>query len=268
MKYDPVEKLNREMKIRHFSRKTIKSYTSYITKFLNFVNKPIDEISKDDVKKYLETIKDPLTTRVAIASLKFFFSKVVRRNILSGIEYPKRPFRIPIILSRNEIKKMIEVTKNPKHKLILKILYGCGLRVSELVKIKINNIDLEEGLITIREGKGRKDRYVMIPKKVSDEIKDYIKAIEGDYLFPGVNGHLTIKSIQKIVQSSAKKARISKKVTPHTLRHSFATHLLENGTDIRIIQKLLGHKRLETTQIYTQISTQQLKKVRSPLDDL
>lgn len=271
MNFDSVEKLNREMKIRHFSQKTMKSYSFHVNKFLDFIDKPIDEISKNDIKRYLETVKDPLTARIAIAALKFFFLKVTRRNIFHGIEYPKRPFRLPTILTRDEILRMINNTTNPKHKLVIEFIYATGARVSEAVKMKINDILFEEGIVIIREGKGRKDRQVMLSEKLKTEIKEFLKFQnpEGEYiffnsLFP--SKHISIKTAQIIVEKAAKMAGIKKDVSCHTLRHSFATHLLENGTDIRVIQRLLGHKKLETTTIYTKVSTQMLKNVKSPLD--
>jgi len=272
MKSDPVEKLYTEMKIRKFSPKTMKSYAFHVNKFLNFINKPIDEITKNDIKKYLEGIKGPSSERIAIAALKFFFKNVTKRKLFYGIEYPKRNFKIPTILTRGEIKRMIEVTKNKKHKLLLKLAYGSGLRVSELVKVKINDLDLNEGLILVRSGKGRKDRYSIIPESLKKDLIFYLdlRKDSNPYLFSGMGniGHISVRSIQKIVDKATKFAKLTKKVHAHTLRHSFATHLLESGTDLRTIQKLLGHKKLETTQIYTRISTQQLKKVKSPLDNL
>ena len=271
MKSDPVENLYREMRIRKFSLKTMKSYSFHVKKFLESTKKPLDEITKDDIKRYLEKINNPSNSRIAIASLKFFFNKITKRKLFFGIEYPKRKFKIPTILTKEEIKRMIENTKNEKHKLLIKFAYGTGLRVSELVNVKINDLNLDEGLVLIKSGKGDRDRYSIIPQTLVLDLKNYLTTREdsNQYLFPGFdNKNLSIRTIQKIVDKSAKLANIQKNVHVHTLRHSFATHLLESGTDIRIIQKLLGHKKLETTQIYTQVSTQQIKNVKSPLDDL
>ncbi|MCX6821639.1 MAG: tyrosine-type recombinase/integrase [Candidatus Aenigmarchaeota archaeon] len=271
MKSDPVENLYREMRIRKFSPKTMKSYAFHVNKFLEFTEKPLDEINKDDIKRYLEGIDNPSNSRIAIASLKFFFNNITKRKLFFGIEYPKRRFKIPTVLTKEEIKRMIDATKNEKHKLLIKFDYGTGLRVSELVNVKINDLDLNEGLVLVKSGKGGKDRYSVIPQTLILGLKNYLNSRQGSnsYLFPGIDGgHFSIRSVQKIVNKSAKLANIQKDVYVHTLRHSFATHLLESGTDIRIIQKLLGHKKLETTQIYTQVSTQQIKKVKSPLDDL
>ena len=164
---------------------------------------------------------------------------------------------------------MIDFTLNIKHKLILKVLYGCGLRVSEITGLKKEDINFNEDLIHIRLAKGKKDRFVKIPESLKEDLESYCKLNKDEILFPSNRGgKLTKKTIGKIVENSAKKAGITKDVYPHLLRHSFATHLLENGTDLRIIQKLLGHSDIKTTQIYTQISQASIKNVKSPLDNL
>jgi integrase/recombinase XerD len=173
------------------------------------------------------------------------------------------------VLTKEEVKKLVNSTNNFKHKLILKILYGCGVRVSEVIKINSNDVKYEEKLIHIRLAKGRKDRYVGIPESISEELKKFIDIQESNVLFPSNRGGiLSVKTIQEIVKQSAKKAGINKRVHPHMLRHSFATHLLEAGTDLRLIQKLLGHSDIKTTQIYLSVSTQMIKNIKSPLDNL
>jgi len=164
---------------------------------------------------------------------------------------------------------MLENTNNIKHNLIIKLLYGCGLRVGEVVNLNARDIDFDRELIHVRLAKGRKDRFVKIPGSVDKDLRNYLGLLQGEILFPSNRtGKLTIESIQEIVKQSAKRAGIKKRVYPHLLRHSFATHLLENGTDLRIIQKLLGHSDIKTTQIYTQISQASIKNVKSPLDSL
>jgi site-specific recombinase XerD len=164
---------------------------------------------------------------------------------------------------------MINSIDNIKHKLILKLLYGCGLRVSEIVNLKKSDFNFKESLIYIKLAKGRKDRFVKIPDSIRKELKNYSEIIYSEIFFPSNRGgKLSTKTIQKIVSNACKKAGITKKVSPHTFRHSFATHLLEQGTDLRIIQKLLGHSDIKTTQLYLKVSNASIKNIKSPLDNL
>jgi integrase/recombinase XerD len=173
------------------------------------------------------------------------------------------------VLTPEEVKMLIDSTGNVKHRLIIKLLYGCGLRVSEVVNLKGHDFDFGEGLMHIRLSKGRKDRFVKIPESMHEELSAYSMLNDSDVFFPSARGgKLSTATVQKIVKSASERAGIKKDISPHTLRHSFATHLLEGGTDLRVIQKLLGHSDIKTTQIYTQVSTQSIKKIKSPIDSL
>ena len=262
-----LEKLKRELEIRNFSKSTVKSYMNSVSKFLIYAR---GELNQDIVKDYVQEEikkKEPTSVSHSIFAIQFFFEKVLGDKIY--IPRPKRNKKIPEILTKEEVRRLIESTNNIKHKLILKILYGCGLRVSEIVNLEKNDFDFEEGLIHIRLAKGKKDRFVKIPFSIQQELESYCKLDNADILFSSSRGgRLTKDTIQKIVQNSAKKAEIKKRVYPHLLRHSFATHLLEQGTDLRIIQKLLGHSDIKTTQIYTQISQASIKNIKSPLDNI
>lgn len=263
-----INKFKRELEIRNFSFKTVKSYMFAINKFLEFSeNKGLNE---NTIKDYIQTLlkrQNPSTVSQNLSAIEFFFEKVLNQKI--KIPHPKRNKTIPIILTPDEIKKLIESTNNIKHKLILKLLYGCGLRVSEVINLDKSDINFNEGLIYIRMAKGKKDRFVKIPNSIIQDLESYSNLLTEELLFPSNRGgKLTTATIQAIVENSAKKAGIKKRVYPHLLRHSFATHLLEQGTDLRIIQKLLGHSSIKTTQIYTQISQASIKNIKSPLDNL
>ncbi len=269
---DPIELLKQEMKLRGFSQKTIKSYTHYISECLRFASLGPREIKTSDVRDYLDFLatsgKSTSTLNTIYSALKFYFETIMKRSFFVSIPRSKNKKRLPTVLSKQEINRMLEITTNPKHNCIISMLYGCGLRVSELVNIKMIDIDLDRKMLRVYRGKGDKDRYVMLPGKLFSILSAQEKIKEkDDYLFTnGRNVRLTTRSIDKIVKKSADLAGVSKKVSSHMLRHSFATHLLEDGTDIRYIQELLGHARLETTQIYTHVANNNLAGIVSPLD--
>lgn len=267
-KTEGIERFRRELEIRNFSKKTVRSYIYYVDRFLNYAGDK--ELNEDLVKDYIQTaIKnhDPSTVSSMLSAVKFFFENVLGKKIV--IPHPKRHKKIPEVLTIEEIRKLIYTTNNMKHKLIIKLLYGCGLRVSELVNLRRQDFNFQEGLIHIRLSKGRKDRFVKIPDSIKDELESYSKLNSEETFFPSARGgKLTTATIQKIIKNSAKKAGMRKNVHPHTLRHTFATHLLENGIDLRIIQKLLGHSDIKTTQIYLSVSNRTIKSVKSPLDSL
>ena len=263
-----LKKLEENLKLKNYSRETIRSYLFIIKKYLKFTEKK--GINSESAKEFLLgklTIQNPSSAGHNIFALKYFFREILNQNL--DLPNPKRNKTLPDILSINEIKKLIENTRNIKHKLILKMLYGCGLRVSEIINLKLDDVNFDEGLIHIRLAKGKKDRFVKLPYSLEEDLGNYCKLNKDNFLFPSNRGgKLTKKTILKIVQNAARKAGIKKRVYPHLLRHSFATHLLENGTDLRIIQKLLGHSDIKTTQIYTQISQASIKNIKSPLDNI
>lgn len=263
-----LNKLKSELEIRNFSKKTLKSYTLSVNRFLQYVKSK--ELNEEIVKDYIQMLikkQNPSTVSTNLSAIEFFFDKVLNNKI--KLPHPKRNKTIPEILTQEEIKKLIEVIPNIKHRLIIKLLYGCGLRVSELINLKKEDVNFKESIIKIKLSKGRKDRFVKIPDSIKKELESYINLTDSDILFESArSGKLTTKTIQLIVKNSAKKAGIKKKAHPHILRHSFATHLLEQGTDLRIIQKLLGHSDIKTTQIYLQVSQQSIKNIKSPLDSL
>ena len=264
-----IEKLQTELKLRGFSPLTVRNYSFFVDKFLKKQSKMPSELSEDDVKLYLGYLmenKAKNTTMLALAALKFFFSEVLK-NPITSIKVPKKDKKLPEVLTKDEMRRLIDSCETKKSRLIISLLYASGLRVSELVHVKPGDIDLQEKTGWVRKGKGSKDRMFIISESIARDLENHLKNNPSNYLF-SKEKPLTTRNIQKIVKLTKIKAGIQKKVTPHTIRHSFATHLLENGTDIRLIQTLLGHASLSTTQLYTHISTDQIKKVKNPLDEL
>ena len=270
-----LEKLETELKIRGFSSMTVKTYLIHNRKFLEFVKKEPDMVIEQDAKKYLGyLISDrkysPRSSNLALSALKFFYSQILQNTAFNAVKAPKLQKKIPTVLTKDEVRKLIEASANPKHRLLIEFLYSAGLRVSECVSLKFDDLDLQEKMGKIRHGKGEKERYIILSESLMQHLNEFAskKKDNSEYIF-SVNGRpITARQAQKVVKESAKKAGIKKRVFCHALRSSFATHLLESGTDIRVIQELLGHSNLSTTQIYTKVSTQQLKKVKSPLDTL
>ena len=266
-----LEKITTELKLRDCSQRTIESYIFFLKPFLEKIEN-LEDVTIEQTKNFLASLIDKYGNKsraLAVSSLRFFFKRVVDRpDIFIKLETPKKEKRLPIVLSTHEITNLIDSAEFVKTQLIVKTLYSSGLRVSELVNLKPGDLDLEENIGWVRKGKGSKDRIFKIAESLSKQIKRYLnKNPENKYLF-SKNKPLTTRNIQILIKKLAKKAKIHKKVTPHTLRHSFATHLLDGGANLLVIQQLLGHENLETTRIYTHISQEQIKSVKSPLDNL
>lgn len=268
-KKEAIEKLKTELKLKGFSNLTIRNYVFFVEKFFQSNSRKFDDLNEDDVKTYLVGMfdtKSKSTISLAASSLKFFFKMLGKK--LENISLPKQDKKLPSVLSKEEVIKLLENAETNKSKLIMSLLYSSGLRVSELVNLKRHDINLQEKLGWVRKGKGSKDRIFTISETLCKEISSYLeKNPEAVYLF-SKDKPLTTRNIQKIIQKTAKKSGIEKRVTPHTLRHSFATHLLESGVDIRVIQVLLGHSNLNTTQLYAHVSSEQIRKIKNPLDAL
>lgn len=273
IKEELIGKLVTELKLKGSSELTVRNYKWFVEKFLASVDKPAEAIDEDDAKKFLAGMIDSKsrnTVSLAASTLRFFFDKVLKKQIIA-MPLPKKEKRLPEVLTREEVKKLVEAAETSKSRLIIKMLYSAGLRVSELVNLRKQDLNLDEKTGWVRRGKGKKDRLLIIAESIVKEVNKQIgKQPTHLYIFsPSTRDKPpTPRNIQKIIKKAALKAGISKKVTPHTLRHSYATHLLESGTDIRKIQALLGHENLNTTQIYTHVSTDELKKIKNPLDEL
>jgi integrase/recombinase XerD len=254
-----MDSLSTEMTLRGLSEHTQRAYASWNKKLLESLQKTVEEVSQDDIRNFLANLirqgKSGRTVNQARSALLFFYNEVLEKGF-TKVKAPKVGKTLPTHLTPDEIDHLIKAAATSQSRLMIKLLYASGLRVSELVKLHREDIK-PNGTLHIRQGKGLKDRLTVIPEGLRKEL-------EGTGPLFG-EGNMTTRNVQSIVKSTAKRAGIQKKVTPHVLRHSFATHLLENGTDIRVIQELLGHSNLQTTQIYTHVSSDTIKNVKSPL---
>lgn len=270
----PLASLAQELIIRGFSRRTIKSYLAHNQHFLEFVGKSARAVDSQDVKNYLLYLKSQNYTNTSlnqvISALKFYYGQILKRKLFFSIQRPKKEKFLPTVLTRAEIIKIINCAHNLKHKLLLSLMYGSGLRVSEVVKIKINHLDLISKSLLVKDAKGQKDRLTLLSGISIKLLNLYLPKLPATqkYLFSGQQGesHLSQRSVQKIFEHALQESGIKKDATCHSLRHSFATHLLESGVDIRYIQKLLGHQNIKTTEIYTHVARNFFNNIKSPLD--
>lgn len=272
--FEILKKLETELKLRGFSPNTVKAYTTANTLFLEWVKKQPEQATEQDIKDYLaHLISDkkiaPSSIALKKAALKFLFDGILKKDIVN-LKTPKIPKQVPVVLTKDEVRKLIDSACSYKSKIIIQFLYSTGLRLSELIKLKIGDLEIKEKIGWVRKGKGNKDRMFFLSERIIKELENYMLTLESDeqYLFPGQKGYVSPRNVQKVLENAAKKAGLKKKVHPHMLRHCFATHLLDAGVDIRKIQELLGHANLQTTQIYTSVSKEELKKVKNPLDCL
>ena len=253
-----LNKLSEELRLRKYSRLTGKSYVSFIRKFINSGLSP-----RDFLLKYCD--KSRSSIRSAYFALKFFHENVLGQKFDEKIPLAKNKGKLPVVLNKGEINSMFDATLNLRHRLVLMFLYYTGIRVNEIVNLKWEDIDFQRGTIHIKIAKGEKERVVFFHEKLKSFIEYFNLKKEGYVFLSNFGKKYDKRTVQLIVRNAAKKSGISKKVTPHTLRHSFATHLLEAGADIRHIQKLLGHANLQTTQIYTHVANKDIKKLANLL---
>jgi len=261
--------------IKRYSYRTIKSYSNALKTFFSYFNyKNPENINPSDIEQFINkmVVDDNISQsyqKVLVGAIKLFYNELLRKNFKLNYLYPDRPEKkLPVVLDKSEIKILLNSIQNLKHKAILSLIYSAGLRLSEVIEIKLTDIDSKRMLIKIVQGKGEKDRYVMLSDKLLVLLREYYREYKPkEYLFEGQKGgKYSSRSVQAIFKEALRKSNIKKKASVHTLRHSFATHLLESGVDIRIIQQLLGHNSLKTTQIYTQISSSKITEIKSPID--
>lgn len=273
-----IEKFRKIAENKRYSSNTIKTYTEALRIFLvYFKEKQPEEITNEDfqhfIHEYIIKKKYSFSYQNQIVNgIKLYYLKLHNKKLdIQKLERPKRDKRLPNVLSKEEVKAIIESLSNLKHRAMLSLIYACGLRRSELLNLKITDIDSKRGVIIIRQSKGRKDRIVPIGEKILLMLREYYKTSKTKtYLFEGqIQGEkYSSRSLQKVLKQALDKANINKPASLHWLRHSYATHLLENGTDIRYIQELLGHNSSRTTEIYTHVSTKNIQKIQSPYETL
>jgi integrase/recombinase XerD len=271
-----LEQLKKEGLRRGLSPRTIKTYYACVNVFLrrhHYI--PLHKLRKQHIEQYLDSMiekgKPGNTLNVHLNAIKFFFEKVLKKKLTVHIEFSKTPKTLPEFLTKEEVLRVFAQIHNKKHLLMVKLLYAAGLRVSELTHLRVKDFEFSQNYGWVRRGKGNKDRPFILSKELKQELQEWINEHElhaGSWLFKGQRGHMSVKTLQVILKRASKKAKITKNVHPHTLRHSFATHLIQNGYAVTDVQSLLGHSRMETTMVYLHMASPRMLHVQSPLDGL
>jgi integrase/recombinase XerD len=274
------QRMIEEMRMRQLAPKTREAYIRAVLYFTRYLRRSPDTATAEELRGYqLHCVNQgvsAITLNATITGLKFFFEATLGQAELMSKMHPVRVRRtLPVILSREEVSRLIEAARTLKHRTALSVAYGAGLRVSEVTALKVGDIDSERMLLRVEQGKGHKDRYALLPPILLERLRTWWrhahaagKILPGGYLFPGLDpmDSMSTRQLNRAVHEAAEAAHIDKRVSMHSLRHAFATHLLEQGENIRTIQVLLGHKKLETTALYTHVATETLRKVLSPLE--
>lgn len=271
-----------DMRMRKLELRTREAYVRAVRKLAKYLGRAPDTATAEELRNFQLHLVDhgvsPITLNATITGLKFFFEVTVGHGeVMAKMQPVHVPRTLPVVLSREEVGRLIAAAGNLKHQTALAVAYGAGLRASEVTALKVGDIDSERMTLRVEQGKGRKDRYAMLSPVLLERLRVWWKVaraqgkmFDGGWLFPGLNPieSLSTRQLNRAIHAAAKTAEIDKRVSLHTLRHSFATHLLEQKVDIRVIQVLLGHKKLDTTALYTQVATDVLREVVSPLDTL
>jgi integrase/recombinase XerD len=274
------QRMIEDMRMRKLELKTRTAYLRAVMKLATFLKRSPDTATVEDLRRFQLYLVDhgtsPITINATICGLKFFFGVTLGRSeLMTKMQTVQVPQRLPVVLSRDEVARLIAAAPNLKSQTALSLAYATGLRVSEVVALKVTDIDSKRMTLRVEQGKGRKDRYAMLPPVLLERLRAWWrlahsqgKMLPGGWLFPGLNPveSLTARQLNRAIHIAAATAKIDKRVTMHTLRHSFATHLLEQKVDIRVIQVMLGHKKLETTVVYTHVATELLREVVNPLE--
>lgn len=276
------QRMLEELQRRNYSQATTRSYILAVKQFAEYFGRSPEKLGAEEIRRYqLHLLNERKvsagTVKIRMSALRFLYKKTLKRRDLAfdDLVYPKRPKKLPVVLSPEEVARLIEATRNPMHRTILMVLYGTGIRRTEASLLKVSDIDSQRMVIHIRQGKGSQDRDVPLGPKLLEALHGYWRWKKPkDYLFPSTAGHrgpehpISDKTVWNICKEAAVRAGIQKKIGPHTLRHSFATHHMEAGTDLRTIQLLLGHAHLEHTSVYLHLSHRHLQTAIAPLDQL
>lgn len=268
------DKYSTDCDLKYQSESTRENYKSCVRQFLYYFNdyREPKEIPTDKIKQWLLTAKTTNTRKHRLCSVKSFYEITVGMpNKIDRIPYPKADKKLPIVLSVEEVQRMFDVCENKKHKVILALLYSCGLRVSELINLKWSNIDRSRMIINIIQAKGKKDRQVMLPEAIIPLLEEYYKEYRSkEYVLNGWKNEpqYTDRSVGQVIKQLAEKAGINKRVYTHLMRHCSFTHMVEAGVDINLIQRLAGHNNVKTTNMYLHISHNQISKIKSPICDI
>ncbi len=266
--------VQRELKIRNYSGRTVDAYTRYFDEYREYtknLGKQVELAGADNVKNFLLIKKEqncsPSTLNIYLSAIKFYYRHVIKYPLEIDIKFPKRNRRLPVVLSNQEILEIIGNLNNRKHRLIIALAYGSGLRVSEVVNLRTKDLDFARKLINVRQAKGNKDRVTLLPDCLKNQLWEIGRSREpNDYVFISQRGgKMSARTVQKVFQNALQKTGLRKNASFHSLRHSFATHLLESGTDMKFIKELLGHQNIRTTEIYTHVTDKGLGIIDSPL---
>lgn len=266
-----LEKIRQELRLRNYSPRTVESYLGCLSEYFKYIKNIKKEPEVVLIKKYLLEKQDrkqsSQTINLHLQAIKYFYREIMKSKTEIDVRFAKTASKLPVVLSRMEIEKIIDVIGNGKHRLLVALSYGAGLRVSEVISLKVKDVNLDELTIHIKGAKGNKDRMTIFPERFKNKLEIFMAGKNAnDYIFESERGgKLTERTAQKVFENALQKAGIKKGATFHSLRHSFATHLLENGVDVRYVQELLGHANIRTTQIYTKVTNPMLKNIKSPL---
>jgi len=263
------------LRLKNYSPKTIKQYTNSVANFAKYFNKSPELLGPKEIKQYLLYLIDEKQSswshyRQTICGLRFLYSKVLQHEWMTEhIPFPRRGRSLPSYLTPEEVRKVLSVIENPKHKMMLETIYATGLRCGELVRLKVEDIDSKRDVIIVRDGKGNKERLTLLGEKLLFKLRNYYRQYKPkEWLFEGIKGNAKESVPQKACNRAEELSGVSKKVTPHVLRHSFATVLLEQETDLVTISNLLGHSRIKTTELYTHVTLKKIQNTKKPLDCL